>query len=90
MPDIRDSILFLEDDNEAHKGTIDRDLQSLIHQPGFEKVRGIVFGRFQTASNITRGLLTQMIQSRRELNKIPIIGNVDFGHTTPMITFPIG
>jgi muramoyltetrapeptide carboxypeptidase len=43
MPDIRGSILFLEDDLEAHVATIDRDLQSLIHQSGFEEVRGIVF-----------------------------------------------
>ncbi|MDO8668308.1 MAG: LD-carboxypeptidase, partial [bacterium] len=25
-----------------------------------------------------------------ELKAIPIIANVDFGHTTPRITFPIG
>ncbi len=90
MPDIRDSILFLEDDNEAHAGTIDRDLQSLIHQPGFDRVRAIVFGRFQTASNMTQGLITQIVRSKKELSDIPVIANVDFGHTTPMITFPIG
>jgi len=38
MPDIQGSILFLEDDEEAHFATIDRDLQSIIHQPDFEKV----------------------------------------------------
>ena len=90
MPDIRDSILFLEDDTEAHAGTIDRDLQSLIHQPGFDRVRAIVFGRFQTASNMTRDLITQIVRSKKELSDIPVIANVDFGHTTPMITFPIG
>ena len=25
-----------------------------------------------------------------ELNNIPVIANVDFGHTDPKITFPIG
>ena len=90
MPDIGGSILFLEDDYEAHIGTIDRDLQSLIHQPWFEKVQAIVFGRFQTASNMTRDILTQIVQSKKELKNIPIIANVDFWHTTPMITFPIG
>jgi len=90
MPNIQDSILFLEEDDEAHVDTIDRDLQSTIHQPGFEKVRAIVFGRFQPATKMTRGLLTQIVKSKKELNPLPIIGNVDFGHTTPMITFPIG
>lgn len=90
MPDLRDSILFLEDDDEAHVATIDRDLQSIIHQPGFDKVRAIVFGRFQPASKMTRKLLSQIVKTKKELEPLPIIANVDFGHTTPMITFPIG
>lgn len=90
MPDIQDSILFIEDDEEAHVATMDRDLQSIIHQPGFEKVRAIVFGRFQPATKMTRELLTQIVKSKKELNSLPVIGNVDFGHTNPIITFPIG
>jgi len=31
-----------------------------------------------------------MISSKPRLKNIPLIANVDFGHTTPMITFPIG
>jgi muramoyltetrapeptide carboxypeptidase len=90
MPDIQNSILFLEDDDEAHVATIDRDLQSIIHQPGFETVQAIVFGRFQPATKMTRNLFTQIIKSKKELDNIPIIANVDFGHTDPTITFPIG
>ncbi|MBM3232524.1 LD-carboxypeptidase, partial [Candidatus Pacearchaeota archaeon] len=90
MPNIKDSILFLEDDNEAHFATIDRDLQSIIHQPDFKKVKAIVFGRFQPATKMTRELLTKIVKSKKELNQLPVIGNVDFGHTTPLITFPIG
>lgn len=90
MPDINGSILFLEDDDEAHKATIDRDLQSIIHQPGFENVRGIVFGRLQPGTGMTKDLLTKIIKTKKELNNIPVISNVDFGHTSPIITFPIG
>ncbi len=90
IPDIRNTILFLEDDQEAHVSTIDRDLQSIIHQKGFEKVQGIVFGRFQPATKMTKDLLMKIVKSKKELIGIPIIGNVDFGHTNPMITFPIG
>jgi muramoyltetrapeptide carboxypeptidase len=90
MPDINDSVLFLEDDDEAHTATIDRDLQSIIHQPGFENVRGIVFGRLQPTTGMTKDLLTKIIKTKKELNTIPVIANVDFGHTTPIITFPIG
>lgn len=90
MPDIKNSILFLEDDHETHIATVDRDLQSIIHQPDFKKVRALIFGRFQIATNMTQELLTQIVKSKKELNKIPVIANVDFGHTSPQITFPIG
>lgn len=90
MPDIKNSILFLEDDYEAHAGTIDRDLQSIIHLPNFKYVKGVVFGRFESASNITRPLMTKIIKSKKELNNIPVVANADFGHTGPLITFPVG
>ena len=32
----------------------------------------------------------QLLNERPQLNSLPIIANVDFGHTSPMITFPIG
>lgn len=90
MPSLKDSILFIEDDYEAHVATFDRDLQSIIHQPEFPSVKGIVIGRFQPETGMNRGLLEQIIHSKTELSGIPVIANVDFGHTTPQITFPIG
>jgi muramoyltetrapeptide carboxypeptidase LdcA involved in peptidoglycan recycling len=90
FPDIDDSVLFIEDDSESVDHTFDRDLQSLIHQPGFEFVRGIVIGRFQNASKISLDTLTQIIKTKKEFNNIPVIVNVDFGHTDPKITFPVG
>jgi muramoyltetrapeptide carboxypeptidase LdcA involved in peptidoglycan recycling len=90
MPDIINSVLFLEDDVESKHHTFDRDLQSVIHLPEFNEVRGLVIGRFQKESKITRESLNQIIASKKELSQIPVIGNADFGHTDPKITFPIG
>lgn len=90
MPNIDGSILFLEDDDEAHVATIDRDLQSVIHQSKFDGVKGIVIGRFQPKTGMTKELLTKIVKSKAELRNLPVIANVDFGHTTPIITFPIG
>jgi muramoyltetrapeptide carboxypeptidase LdcA involved in peptidoglycan recycling len=90
MPSIKNSILFLEDDEETHPPTFDRDLQSLIHQPNFEMVKGLVIGRFQKASGMTTQLLKKIIETKEELKGIPVISGADFGHTTPQITFPIG
>ncbi|MDO8503078.1 MAG: LD-carboxypeptidase [bacterium] len=90
MPNLEESILFLEDDSESQPHSFDRDLQSLIHLPDFEGVKGIVIGRFQKESNMTFDLLKQIIKTKKKLNNIPVIGNVDFGHTDPKITFPVG
>ncbi|MYL51104.1 LD-carboxypeptidase [Halobacillus litoralis] len=90
MPFLMDSILFLEDDLLSDPSTFDRDLQSLIHQPAFNGVRGMVIGRFQKESNMDDATLLQILKSKKELELIPIIYNASFGHTTPIFTFPIG
>ena len=90
MPQFDGSILFIEDDYESNALNFDRDLQSLIHLPDFHKVKAIVIGRFEVASKVTNTLLDQVIKTKKELRNIPVISGVDFGHTSPMITFPIG
>ena len=93
MPSLKNAILFLEEDALAGEFTpvcFDRDLQSLIHLPNFTEVKGLLIGRFQIQSNMTRELLQKIINSKKELAHIPVIANLDFGHTDPMITFPIG
>ena len=90
MPEIKDSVIFLEDDAETRPHTFDRDLQSLIHQPNFDSVKALVIGRFQKTSEMSQDLLRKIIKTKKELNGIPVISGVDFGHTTPQITFPIG
>ena len=90
MPSLNNSILFLEDDETSKSFDFDRNLQSLIHLPDFSEVKGIVIGRFQKESEITNGLLTQIIKTKKELNNIPVLANVDFGHTSPIISFPVG
>lgn len=92
MPSPKNSILFLEDDNftENDVGEFDRQLQALMHQKDFKKVRALLIGRFETGSKMTRELLTKIITSKNELKNLPIVANMDFGHTDPMFTFPIG
>jgi len=92
MPDLTDSILFLEDDDmtgNLFDVEFDRNLQSLIHQPNFDRVRGLVIGRFQRKSLMTQEKLDFILSSKPELAHIPIIVNADFGHTNPLFTFPI-
>ena len=93
MPSLKGTILFLEDDEMAREFTrveFDRNLQSILHLPGAEEIRGLVIGRFQRVSNMTPEKIIKVIETKEELKGIPVIAGVDFGHTTPHITFPIG
>jgi muramoyltetrapeptide carboxypeptidase len=90
MPDLEGSILLLEEDEEVNAVHFDRGLPSHIHQPGFEGVQGIMFGKFQMASNMNQDTLTAIVESKRELYRMPVVAGASFGHTTPQFTFPIG
>jgi muramoyltetrapeptide carboxypeptidase len=92
MPELAGSILFLEDDHMSDRDwwEFHRNLQSLIHLPEFAKVQALVFGKFDLKSKLPPSIIKKMIKAKPELNRIPVIANVTFGHTLPMMTFPIG
>ena len=89
-PSLKDCILFLEEDEETNAVLFDRLLQSLIHQEDFKYVKALIIGRFRPESEINRNLLEQIIQTKDALKKLPVIANFDIGHSTPIITYPIG
>lgn len=90
MPDLTDSVVFIEDDRESSIVTFDRDLTSLTQQPGFSTVRALLIGRFEPHLGMDRDTLAAIVRSKRELDGIPIVANVDFGHTDPLLTIPVG
>ncbi|CDE24326.1 uncharacterized protein BN658_00276 [Clostridium sp. CAG:440] len=93
MPDLDNSILFIEDDGETGKAFIkefDRNLQSLLHCAKGKKIKGLVIGRAENVSEMNYDKWNKIIESKSELQNIPIIINADIGHTTPIFTFPIG
>ena len=53
-------------------------------------IKGLVIGRFQKASNMTEEQLNFILGKHPRLKEIPVLYNVDFGHTQPIFTFPIG
>lgn len=85
-----DTILMIEDDAESYPAVFDRNLQALCHQPDFKNVKGLVIGRFQKGSRMDRVMLEFIINNKEELKGIPVLANVDYGHSTPIITIPLG
>ena len=93
MPNEENIILFLEDDDLVKNEFVrefDRDLQSLIHSMRGKNIKGLVIGRAEKEANMTENKWIEIIETKKELKKVPVIINANFGHTTPIFTFPIG
>jgi len=93
MPKLKDTVLFIEDDALAGDltfGEFYRNLQSLLQQPYANSIRGILIGRFLSNCQMDVEKLKFIAKSNKKLKDIPIIANIDFGHTDPALTFPVG
>jgi len=92
FPPLADAIVFLECPSEGKSTLMNLDMgvRALTMQPGFNRVRGLVIGRYARDGRIDRAKMTAMIKNIPALAKMPVIANCDFGHTTPILTFPIG
>jgi muramoyltetrapeptide carboxypeptidase LdcA involved in peptidoglycan recycling len=90
MPSLAGTVLFVEDDALSSLVEFRRHLHSLMQVPGAEEIRGLVIGRFERASRVEREDLELLIGGIDSLTGKPVVANVDFGHTNPLMTFPIG
>ncbi len=92
MPQADEIVLFVEDDNIMGDYFIyefDRNFQSLLQAYGTDKIKGVVFGRFDDSCKMSSDVAKRIIADKLPKD-IPVIFGVDFGHVFPMITFPIG
>lgn len=90
MPSLDGALVMVEDDFRSDAKEFARNLTSLLQLPDAGGVQGLVIGRFQEASGVTRALLEQIIARQDRLAGLPVLANVDFGHTSPLATFPVG
>lgn len=92
MPDIRNKVLFLEDDNimgDYFCYEFDRNLESLLQIEGADTIKGLVLGRFDDSCGLNTETISDIIRDKVPAD-IPVVFGVDFGHVFPMITFPVG
>ncbi|MBI3788870.1 MAG: LD-carboxypeptidase [Ignavibacteriales bacterium] len=92
-PDLRDSILIIEDVDEApHR--VDRMLAQLYNAGLWKKIAGLVIGRFTDCvpSDPSKPHLTveQVLQEAMEKVPCPVIGNFQYGHIPRKLTLPLG
>ncbi len=92
-PDLSNKILFIEDvceDSSTFYRTFDMKLETLLLNPTFIKVKGLVIGRLPGILPEPIKNIVKIVKNKKELNNIPVLYGVDFGHTTPILTIPIG
>ena len=90
MPSLMDSVLVLEDVAGTGPEDFARNLTSILQLPDAVGVRGLVVGRFQTGTGMTQALLAEIVSRQPVLKNLPVLANVDIGHSSPQATFPIG
>lgn len=92
----REALLFLETSEEAPTPTaLKRFLRCLGAQGILQSSAGILFGR--PGGNISTDsfheydeAILSVVNEELGLRKLPIITNMDFGHTDPIMTLPMG
>jgi muramoyltetrapeptide carboxypeptidase len=92
-PDLRDSILVMEDVDEApHR--VDRMFTQLRNARVLETISGLILGKFTDCvpSDPTKPYLTidQVLESVAQRCKCPVIANFQYGHIPRKLTIPIG
>lgn len=81
-------ILFIEDDEATTPKDFARNLTSLLQS--VHNVQALLIGRFQRKTMMTDEQMQYILGKIPLLQTIPVIYDVDFGHTQSMFTFPIG
>lgn len=87
------TVLMLEDcfmSESADGKYFMSQLQAMAEREDFANVKAILIGRFQKASGVSREKLEFIVKNIPQLSGLPIIANMDFGHTTPIAALPIG
>lgn len=91
FPDLKEKILFLEEAEEEDTKMIHRFFTHLSQVIDLNLLGGICIGRFTSQSGFSKTDSEEMIYKDVFKDvKIPILYNLDFGHTDPMFTLPLG
>lgn len=90
LPDLKGKILFLEEDPCTNAGMIERMFVQVSQHRDFSSIKGMVVGRFGAKSGLSPEAEATLLKTITADLNIPVVSNVDFGHTNPTITFPIG
>jgi muramoyltetrapeptide carboxypeptidase len=89
--DLSGSIFFFETSEEVPPPEhVDAYLTDLENMGVFDAIAGLVVGRPRGYSDEDRKTLWDVVARRTEAAGIPVLADLDIGHTDPMLTLPMG
>jgi len=90
-PDWTGAILFVEtSEDKPSPATVDGILMDYENMGVFDQLAGLLVGRPMLYTREERQALREIILARTRRFDFPIIADMDFGHTAPQMTLPIG
>jgi muramoyltetrapeptide carboxypeptidase LdcA involved in peptidoglycan recycling len=90
-PDWEQAIFFFEtSEAKPSPATVDGILMDYDNMGVLEELNGLLVGRAMSYSDAEKEALADMLLERTHGYSFPIVMNLDFGHTAPQLTLPIG
>ena len=90
-PDWDEAVFFFEtSEDKPSPETVDGILMDYENMGVFEKLRGMLVGRPMRYSDEEKHSLRERILERTKRYTFPIVIDMDFGHTAPQFTLPLG
>ncbi len=90
-PDWTGAILFVETSEERPSpAKVDGILMDYENMGVFDRLAGLLVGRPMRYTAEERQALREVVLARTHRFDFPIIADMDFGHTAPLMTLPIG
>lgn len=90
-PKLKGKILFVEEDEAESPKTVDRMFTQLRQIGVFDQIAGLIVGRFSSMNKFSAtDTLEMILEESLRGYKFPVITDVDYGHTDPLVTFPLG
>jgi muramoyltetrapeptide carboxypeptidase len=85
------AIFFFEtSEDKPSPETVDGILADYENMGVLDQIKGMLVGRPMRYSDDEKRQLHEVILERTQTHHFPIIAEMDFGHTTPQFTLPIG
>jgi len=90
LPKTESIILFLEEEGSVPFDQFLRNLKMLAASLDRVEIKGLCLGRFERKTNASLQTLRDFLSSDNTFRDMPVVANLNFGHTMPLSLFPIG